>query len=1104
MNSNYALLISKINEFTQKFYLNKLLRGSIYAATLLLAIYLLLFVLTYYTHPGTTIKTSLFFGYLVIAALTIAVLVIKPALAYFKLGKNLSVEQASAIIGHHFFNVKDKLLNTLQLKAMADASPDNSQLIMAGIDQKIAELNPIPFSSAIKLGDNKKYIKYFLIPASVILLIALIAPRILKEGTSSFVQYNREILPKAPFDFQLLTTNFMVAQGDDVDLKLKLNGNEIPQEVYLSDGTNTYKLEKENNTHFNYLFKNLQKTKKISFSAGGFSSKSFVIEVKPRPAVVMVTALLRYPAYLNKKDENIKNAGDLLLPEGTHVTWKLETRNSDNLTFVLGNKQQVLTGSDNVFSYTSTIRENSKYSIVPKNKFISNNDSLTHQLNVIKDEFPGISVTEAPDSLSNKTLYFSGNITDDHGFNSLKFRYNIKEKDKIINTVTRNLPIKKGQQEHSFFFFWDLTEPLIKPGQTLEYYFEVVDNDDVNGPKMTKSELKVYAVPSAKQVAEKINENSQVLKQKMEKAIKLAGQVEKESKKLGETLLDKKQISFDDKKQIEQLLDKQKQLEEAVKEINSLNKKNTIDKEENNLLKQELADKQKKIDDLFNNVLDDKTKALLEKLQSLMDQNNKDQTQNELSKMQMDNKSLKNELDRILELYKQLEFEQSLQNKIDRLNELAKDQKDLSKQSLKKDAPLEDLKNKQKELSKSFDELKKEIKNLDEKNKELERPNTFQAPEKEMKDIEQQQKNSEDQLGKNERKKASENQEKAAEQMEQQAKKMSEMQQESSEMENNLNAQELRQLLENLLKTSFDQEKVMLNLRRLNNNDPQYTSNVQKQREIKDNMKTIADSLFSLSKRVPQIETAVNEEMQKINFNIDKGLENLGERNTAAANKNQQYTMTSINNLSLMLNEALDQLQDMMKNSKSGGKGKKKQSMKQLQQMQQQLNNNMQKARDQMQKSGNQGIVPKGSMSEEFGKMAQQQQMIREALQKINREENKDGKGGLGNLNQMIQDMKATESDLVNKRLQQETLNRQKDLLTKLLEADNAQREQDQDGKRESKAGKDLPPSYKQMQEKFKALQKNETEWLQKLPTNLNHYYKNKIAEYFKLLNSGQ
>lgn len=1104
MNSNYELLVAKINEFTQKFYLNKLLRGSIYALALLLFLYLMLFLLVYYTQPGTAVKTTLFFGSVLLAVAFIYLLVLKPAFAYFKLSKNLSIEEASAIIGDHFFNVKDKLLNTLQLKAMADASPGNSQLILAGVDQKIAELNPIPFSSAIKLAENKKYIKYFLAPATIILLIAIVAPAVLKEGTSSFVQYNKLILPKAPFDFKLLTNKLVVAQGDDIELKLKLNGNEIPQEVYVSDGTNSYKLEKESITRFNYTFKNLQKTQTILFQAGGFSSVPFIIEVKPRPSVFNITANLDYPAYLHKKSESIKNAGDLLLPEGTKVTWKMETKNSDQLTFTIGHKKLMLNALNNSFSYTSTIMESSGYSIVPKNKYINTKDSLNHQINIIKDDFPLISVTESLDSISSKARYFTGNITDDHGFTALKFKYVIKENNKVKMTVSKAIPIKKNRQDDAFFFLWDLNEPLIKPGQTLEYYFEISDNDGVNGPKTTKSDLKLMEVPSVAQVAEKISENSTALKQKMEKTIKLAEQVEKESKKLGETLLDKKQISFDDKKQIEQLLEKQNQLEKAVKEIKNLNKKNTLEKEENNLLKQELAEKQKQIDDLFNNVLDEKTKALLEKLQSLMDQNNKDETRDELSKMQIDNKSLKNELDRILELYKQLEFEQSLQQNIDRLSDLAKAQKELAKQSLDKKTPSEDLKEKQKELSESFDDLQKDLKKLDEKNQEMERPNPFKTPEKELSDISQQQKNSEQQLDKKDNKKASESQQKAAEQMEQQAEKLSKMQQQSEEMENNLNVQELRRLLENLLKTSFDQEKVMLTLRRLNSADPQYTNNVQKQREIKDNMKVIADSLYSLSKRVPQIETSVNEEMQKINFNIDKSLENLGERNTSGATKNQQYTMTSVNNLSLMLNEALEQLQDMMKNSKGGGKGKKKQSMKQLQQMQQQLNENMQKAREQMQKNGNKGSVPKGTMSEEFAKMAQQQQMIREALQKINREENKDGKGGLGNLNQMIEDMKSTEAELVNKKLEQETMNRQKELLTKLLEAENSQREQDQDAKRESKAGKEFPPSYQKMLEKFKANEKNETEWLQKLPPNLNHYYKNKITEYFKLLNSGQ
>ncbi|TCD03037.1 hypothetical protein [Pedobacter psychroterrae] len=1103
MDSNYDLLISKVNEFIQKFYLNKLLRGTIYAAALLLGAYLFLFLFVYYTNPGIVVKTVLFFSFLFAATLIIAMLIVKPALSYFKLGKNLSIQQAALLIGDHFFNVKDKLLNTLQLKALADQSPKDNMLILAGIDQKIMELKPIPFTNAIRFNENKKYVKYFLAPLSVIILIGIISPAILSEGTRSFVQYDKKILPKSPFQFVLLNSNLIVSQGDDVTIRLKMTGNEIPQEVYVSDGVNSYKLEKERSTLFNYTFKNLQKNKQISFFGGGFSSLNHTIVVKSRPVVINITARLNYPSYLNKKSESVLNAGDLLVPEGTVISWEFQTQNSDRLRFVLGDKNHSLLANGSAFNFKAAIRNNTAYQIIPENDFIKSKDVLSHQISVIKDEFPDIKVVESADSLSSKVRYFSGNISDDHGFSALKFHYNVRENGSLKAGFSKSIAIKKGVQDDAFFFLWNLREVGLKAGQSLEYYFELADNDGVNGPKKIKSDIKIVEVPTPYEVSEKIEQGSSALKNQMEKAIKLAAAVEKESKKITETLLDKKQLTFEDKKQVEQLLDKQKQLEDLVKEIKKLNERNTFEKEENNVLKDELAEKQKQIDDLFNNVLDDKTKALLEQLQKLMDQQNKDQTQNELSKMQMDNKSLKNELDRILELYKQLEFEQNLQNNIDRLKDLAKEQKELSKKTNSKDAATTELKNEQQKLSSQFEELEKELQKLSDKNQSLERPNDFKKPEKEVNSIKQDQKGSKENLDKNNKEDAAKSQDKAGKEMEELAKQMEETQQQSEEAENSVNAQELRQLLENLLNSSFDQEKVMLGLRNIGSGDPQYTPLVQKQRNIKDNMAMIADSLLSLSKKVPQIESAVNEEMQKINFNLDKSLENLGERNTAVANRNQQYTMTAINNLSLMLNEALDQLQNAKKKGQKGGSKGSKTGMQELQKMQQQLNQNMQKAKEQMQKNGNQGTVPKGQMSQEFGKMAQQQQMIRKALQKINNE-NKNGKNGQGNTDQMIKDMKATETDLVNKRIEQATMDRQKKLLDKLLDAENAEREEDEEQKRQSKAAKDFPPSYKKMLENFKKAQQSQTESLQKLPADLNHYYKNKIIEYFKMLDSAQ
>jgi len=277
----------------------------------------------------------------------------------------------------------------------------------------------------------------------------------------------------------------------------------------------------------------------------------------------------------------------------------------------------------------------------------------------------------------------------------------------------------------------------------------------------------------------------------------------------------------------------------------------------------------------------------------------------------------------------------------------------------------------------------------------------------------------------------------------------------------------------------------------------------------------VEDSLFSLSKRVPQIESSVNKEIQTINQQLNDALVQLTERKVGEANRSQQFALTAVNNLALMLSEALQQLQNAMKNAQSGGKGKPKPGLAQLSQMQKELNKNMQKAREQMQQQGGQQQGQKGEqgkqgqqagnkqMSEQMAKMAQQQQMIRQALQEINNNLNKDGQGKLGNLEKIMKEMEQTETDLVNKRITQEALLRQQEIQTRLLEAENAEREREQDNQRESKAAKEFAPNYNLIMLEYQKLKAKEVEQIKTVPPSLNYFYKSKISDYFKRLNSG-
>ena len=1109
LNKNYGLLIQKIDEFIRKYYLNKIIKGSIYLAASFFAAYLVITVAEYYGQFDPLIRTILFSAFLLVNLIILVLYIAIPVLSYFRLGKFIDHEQASTIIGNHFKPVKDKLLNTLQLKKLAGENPAQRLLIEASIDQKIAQLKPLPFTNAVHIDENRKYLKFALTPLAAILLIFFTAPSIFSESTERLLKFNTHFAKKVPFHFVILNNNLTAVQGNDFVLRLKLVGDQIPHEVYVEDGINSFKLKNESIIKFSYTFKNVQDAKKIRFIAGGFSSDTYQINIKAKPSVLRFKVHLNYPKYLNRKNETLNNSGDLSIPLGTIIKWDYETKNT-NILRVRFNKdvKQINVSPKNKFYFSHKALIHTTYSVRPSNSELVSEDSVSYQLSVIPDLHPSINVSEQIDSVNTSLLYFAGQVNDDYGLSQLQFKYRILGgvNPKSSKVVVKNIEFNSNSTQSSFFHFWDAGKSEAKPGDQIEYFFEIYDNDGVNGSKMTRSPVKILKLLTEEQLEEKLESNSNSIKEKMDQAIKQATLLEKEAKKLNQDLLNKKTLNYDDQKLLEKLFKKQKDFEELVKTVQEENKQNLFEQQENKEISKDILEKQKQIEDLFNNVLDEKTREILKNLEKLLEQKNKNLTQDELSKMQIDNKSLKKELNRILELYKQLEFEQKLAETAEKLQNLAIEQQKLSEDSKQKNADQLQLKKDQEKANDAFKSIEEDLNELNKKNDQLEQKANFQDSREEQQQIEQQQEQSSKDLDNKNLKKASENQRQAAEKMQQLSQKLESEQQEGEEEENNINIQNLREILDNLLRTSFDQERIMRALKSINSADPEYISYTQKQKDIKDNLKMVEDSLYSLSKKVPQIQSAVNKEIQVINLNINSSLENLGERRTAESNRNQQYAMTSINNLALMLSEALDQMQRAQQNAKSGGKGKKKQSLSQLSKMQEQLNKNMQKAREQMQQEGLQGQAKQGKgqqMSEQLAKMAREQQMIRQGMQEINRELNKDGQSGLGNLDKLMKEMEQTETDLVNKKIHQETIQRQQEILTKLLEAEKADRERELDKQRESKRGVDQPSNINNYMKEFNVIKQKEVELLKTVPPSLNSFYKIKVGDYFKFLNSG-
>ena len=612
-SESYELLISKINVFIRKYYLNNLLRGLIFLGAGLFSAYVVIALSEYFGNFNTVFRTILFYAFILLNLGLIVWLIIPSLFAWLKLSKTLSHDEAAEIIGKHFSSINDKLLNTLQLKKQAVQDERHRALIEASIDQKIALLKPVSFPSAVNIRENGKYLKWIITPFAVIFVIALAAPSVLTESTKRLIKHDEYFAPVAPFQFVLQYETLSAVQGQDFKLDLKLTGDKLPADVYLETGGNTFKLTKENISRFNYLFSNLQQSTSFRLTANGFSSPAYEIRVNLRPSLLHFDVSLNYPAYLHKKNETIDNAGDLTIPAGTVVKWSFHTQNANGLYFSWGDKNQLLNPvTADLFEHSARIIKTSTYKINPLNALVKNTDSASYRISVIADEPPGISVEEKPDSVSMKAIYFNGKIQDDHGFSSLHFFYKIGN-DKQAHVFSKPVKADLNQTQSDFFYYWNLRELGIKPGDQVTYYFEVADNDEVSGPKKVRSPEHTLNVPDAVELNKQLNTGTEAVKQKMQSAIKLAGQVEKESQKLNELLLNKAELSFDEKKQIQDLMQKKKDLDDLVKQIQDENHKNEFNRQENLQQDPSITEKQKEMEKLFNSVLDPKTQQLLQK-----------------------------------------------------------------------------------------------------------------------------------------------------------------------------------------------------------------------------------------------------------------------------------------------------------------------------------------------------------------------------------------------------------------------------------------------------------------------------------------------------------
>ena len=480
-----------------------------------------------------------------------------------------------------------------------------------------------------------------------------------------------------------------------------------------------------------------------------------------------------------------------------------------------------------------------------------------------------------------------------------------------------------------------------------------------------------------------------------------------------------------------------------------------------------------------------------------------DEWMEKLEELQMNNEDLEKELDRNLEMLKKFEFEQALEENLEELKELKEKQKELQKANQEKSKSQEQITEEQEKLNEEFKKLSEKLDDLQNKNGELEKQENLEDTKELQEAIEQEMQESKENSEKKKRKKTSQSQEDAMDKMEELQEKLEQAQQQSSESAPAEDMEALRQILENLVDLSIEEEDLLSNLSETNKNDPEYVRLIHWQNKLSDDSKILEDSLYALSKRQVQIKATINREMSAITNNFAKSLANMAERETSKALNKQQLVMTSANNLALMLSDVLQAMQEDLAKKTPGqqqcnkpGSGNPKPS--DLKKMQKQLKEQLEKMKKGKDGKDGEKPKPKPGKGKDLAKMMGRQEMIRQQLQKMAEKIEESENGNADGLRDAIDKMEQTEEDIANDNITQETLNRQNQIIEHLLEAEIADQERDKEEKREAKEAEQLPHQVQELLEEYQRNKLKQAELLKTIPPKLRPYYKEKVKEYFQ------
>lgn len=1113
MSEETLVLVTRIRQRLQatirRLTLAQLLAGILVAAASICTLWLFSTLIEAEFWLSTRPRTVLFGILLVVTVALLGFFVIIPALRHFGVLSGPTEKNTAFIVGTHIPDISDRLVNLLELADTQSAKRQNPILDRA-IRMLGKEVELYTFESVEQFGRVRQAGRVASVPFAALLVILLVAPGWYGGA------FHRLVSPGAFFQkpglFELIVEpgSVELLKGQAFDITVKTRGRVHPPVIVLEsmneneEEVEEFELKPDSSGQFHYRFLNVRQSLKYRAAAGEITSDWYDAKVTNRPLLRSMQVTLTYPSYSALAPVQMEpNVGDVTALPGTRisldVTFGGEEVQRVFLQFDDKTRQPLEVDGTSARGWF-TLKKAGAYRIVLQNsRNIQNSDPITYHLQLVDDAAPS-AVIVAPEPVTdlneNAQTQILGRITDDFGFSKLILYYRLAESRFAATSETFNpipIPLQRPRElDQDVDIPWTIKEstPIDPvPGDVIEYYLQVWDNDTFHGFKSARSAVQRLQMPSLAEQYEKLEQESSSAESLIENLMQNTESIRNEFDQLQNEIRRKQESDWEDQRQLEQLQSRQQQLEQRVEDLTGQLESMADRMQENNLVSQETLEAFKELQRVAEEINSPEMMEALRQLQEAMEQLDLQKIQESMTDFKFNEQQYRERLERTLELFKKLKLQQDLDEVNKRVEDLIQKEQDLAEKTREalqqqkpdqsnvsqkgekkagdKDNSSESPENKESSQVKSEDLAREQDRAGEEMKSILEKMETLKEKSGEMKrspqeamqqllnetnkqQLPQEMKNNSDQLRQNQLQQARQGQQNLQQQLQQLNNRLGQLQQQMESGGRQINMTGLRKALDDILRLSREQERLRGQVDRVTAESPQLRPYAQRQAELNEGLNVVSDSLQNLAKSIPQMNREVQRLIGESQQEMSQATEAMSERLTSQASAHQKGSMMHLNELALLLSDLLDQ----MMNSQGGGSGSSmEQMMKSLQQMagqQQQLNEQIQQMLNDVQ-----GNRLTSDMQSRMRQMSAQQESIRRQLKEMARNPAARGKL-LGDLNKIADQMEETIQELQRSQANRQTVRRQQQILSRLLDAQKSLQQKGEENRRDSRSGSDI------------------------------------------------